>query len=112
VAPVAAPALLALYLKPTGGLPSFEEVQSELKLLPSDEGADVMLLWPSNNRVVEDTRQEDGVEFVNLPQLVVDSLGGSGRMPAEGEAVIEWMQKNRDKWGWNSLAAYRDRGDR
>lgn len=112
LAPVAAPALLALYLKPTSGLPRFDEIQSELELLPTDEGADVMLLWPSNNRVIEDTRSENGVEFVNLPQLVVDCLGGSGRMPAEGEALIEWMQRNPTEWRWDSLAAYRERGRR
>jgi hypothetical protein len=108
-APVAAPALLTLYLRPEGRGPDFDEVRSALGLLPADEGADVVLLWPSNDRVVEDTWVADGVEFVNLPQLVVDCLGGSGRMPAEGEALIEWMQDNPKQWRWESLAAYRNR---
>ncbi len=108
-APVAAPALLVLYLKPQGGLPYFDEIQSKLGLLPTDEGADVVLLWPPNDRVVEDTRMVDGVELANLPQLVVDCLGGSGRMPAEGEALLEWMQQNPEEWRWKSLADYRER---
>ncbi|MEI2699044.1 MAG: helix-turn-helix domain-containing protein [Microthrixaceae bacterium] len=112
LAPVASPALLALYLKPDGGLPFFDEAQSELNLLPADEGADVMLMWPPNDRVVEDTRTAGGIEFVNLPQLAVDCLGGSGRMPAEGEALIEWMQKNPREWQWDSLTAYRQRARR
>src|SRR5690606_7069909 len=107
-APIAAPALLVLYLKPDGGLPYFDEVQSELGLLPADEGPDVVLLWPPNARVVEDTRRADGIELVNLPQLVVDCLGGTGRMPAEGEALIEWMQANTDRWRSSSLAEYRE----
>ncbi len=111
-APVAAPALLVLYLKPEGGRPYFDEIQSELGLLPTDEGADVVLLWPPNDRVVEDTRAVDGVELVNLPQLVVDCLGGTGRMPAEGEALIEWMETNSDQWRWRSLGAYRERAGR
>lgn len=111
-APIAAPALLVLYLKPEGGLPYFDEVQSELGLLPTDEGADVVLLWPPNDRVVEDPRSVDGIELVNLPQLVVDCLGGTGRMPAEGEALIEWMQANTDRWRSRSLADYRGRASR
>lgn len=96
-APVAAPALFAAYLDPANGLPFFDEVQQALGLLPTEDGADVVLLWPSNNRAVEDTRNVDGIRLVNLPQLVVDCLGGSGRMPAEGEAVLDWMQTN-DEW--------------
>lgn len=111
-APIAAPALLVLYLKPEGELPYFDEVQSELGLLPTDEGADVVLLWPPNDRVVEDTRAVEGIELVNLPQLVVDCLGGTGRMPAEGEALIEWMQANTDRWRWSSLAAYQEHSSR
>lgn len=112
LAPVAAPALLTLYLEPEGGLPFFDDVQSDLKLLPTDAGADLILLWPPNDRVLEDTRTEGGVQCVNLPQLVVDCLGGSGRMPAEGEALIEWMQKNPREWQWDSLATYRQRARR
>ncbi len=97
-APVAAPALLTLYLRPDGRVPYFDDVQAALGLLPADEGADVVLLWPSNERVVEATWQAEGISFVNLPQLVVDCLGGTGRMPAEGEALIEWMQENADQW--------------
>ncbi len=111
-APIAAPALLVLYLKPEGELPYFDEVQSALGLLPTDEGADVVLLWPPNDRVVEDMRATEGIELVNLPQLVVDCLGGTGRMPAEGEALIEWMQANTDRWRWSSLAAYREQSSR
>lgn len=111
-APIAAPALLTLYLRPEGQGPDFGEVQSALGLLPADEGADVVLLGPSNDRVVEDTWVAEGVDFVNLPQLAVDCLGGSGRMPAEGEALIAWMQENPETWRWDSLAAYRKRPER
>ena len=108
-APIAAPALLAMYVIPGGRPPNFERIERELGLLPTDEAADVVLLWPSNERVVDDPWTEDGVRFVNLPQLAVDCLGGSGRMPSEGEALIEWMQANADDWQYPSLAAYRER---
>lgn len=108
-APIAAPALLVMYLVPGGALPKFEDIERELWLLPTDEAADVALLWPSNDRVVEDPWAADGVQFVNLPQLAVDCLGGSGRMPSEGDALLEWMQANTDEWQYPSLAAYRER---
>ncbi|CAN5207436.1 hypothetical protein BH23ACT9_BH23ACT9_38170 [soil metagenome] len=106
-APIAAPALLVMYLTPGGARPNFDDIKEELGLLPTDEAADVALLWPSNDRVVEDPWTAGGVQFVNLPQLAVDCLGGSGRMPSEGDALLEWMQVNTDNWQYPSLAAYR-----
>lgn len=105
-APVAAPTLLALYLVPDGRPPDFEEIEKELGLFVAEEGTDLALLWPSNERVVEDTWTEGGLRFVNLPQLVVDCLGGSGRMPSEGEALLDWMQANTGEWQYPSLQAY------
>lgn len=107
-APVAAPALLVIYLVPGARVPNFDQTASELGLLPTDEAPDVVLLWPSNDRVVENPWVADGVRFVNLPQLVVDCLGGSGRMPAEGEALLEWMEANPSEWQHPSLAASRE----
>lgn len=65
-----------------------------------------MLLLPSNDRVVDDPWIDEGIRYVNLPQLAVDCLGGSGRMPAEGGALLEWMQANTEKWQKPSLADY------
>ncbi|MGH2626863.1 MAG: hypothetical protein ACRDHY_09460 [Anaerolineales bacterium] len=105
-APVAGPALLVMYVVPSGGVPKFDRAATELGLRPTDEASDVVLLLPSNERVVEDPWIEEGVRLVNLPQLAVDCLGGSGRMPAEGEALIDWMQANTEEWQLPSLAAY------
>lgn len=107
-APIAAPALLAMYLRPSGRVPRFDEVEQALGLFTTDEAADVVIMLPANDRVVEDTWSEGDarIQFVNLPQLVVDCLGGSGRMPPEGEALIEWMSANTDEWQLPSLEAY------
>ncbi len=86
-APIAGPALLVMYIVPSGGAPRFETTATELGLRPTDEAPDVVLLLPSNDRVVIDPWEDDGVRFVNLPQLAVDCLGGTGRMPAEGDAL-------------------------
>lgn len=106
IAPVTAPALLVLYLRPQGGRMSFDSVAKELGLLEAPEGADVVLLRPANDRIIQDTRTVDGLAMVNVPQLVVDCLSGSGRMPAEGEAVLEWMQANESEWRFPSLDTY------
>lgn len=106
VAPVAAPALLVVYLRPHGRVPFFAEVAERLGLLPADEGADVALLWPASDAVVADPREDDGLPVVNYPQLAVDCLGGTGRMPAEGEAVLEWMGANEDTWRFESIDQY------
>ncbi len=105
-APVAGPALLVMYVVPTGGVAKFDTTATELGLRPTDEAPDVVLLLPSNDRVVDDPWTGDGVRCVNLPQLAVDCLGGSGRMPAEGEALIDWMQTNTGEWQYPSLADY------
>jgi len=108
-APVAAPVLLALYRLPDGRPPNFESIAGPLGLLPADEGADLALLVPTSDLVVEDTWAQDGLRFVNLPQLVVDCLGGTGRMPSEAEAVLAWMQTNPHEWQYPSIEAYDER---
>jgi len=102
VAPVAAPTLLVLYLD---GL-TFDPVVESLGLWPADESPDVVLLRPSNMSVLDNPRPVDGLQMVGLPQLVIDCLGGVGRMPSEGEAVLDWMQTNETVWRYPSLDEY------
>jgi len=106
LAPVAAPALLVLYLDPAPRRASFGEVADRFGLLPTDEGANVALLRPDSERPIEDPRTQEGLQMVNIPQLVIDCLSGTGRMPAEGEALIEWMRANEPAWRSPSLDAY------
>ena len=39
----------------------------------------------------------DGVWFVSPAQTAEDCPTGSGRMRAEGEALVEWMQSHEDR---------------
>lgn len=72
---------------------------SALGLLPAPSGGDVTLLVPYDSVTMERARQtSDGLTIVAPTQLALDSLGGSGRMPAEGEALIEWMAAHEEKW--------------
>ena len=46
----------------------------------------------------ERCRVVDGVPHVAYSQLVLDGLGGPGRMPSEAEAVLGYMSENEDSW--------------
>ncbi len=98
LAPVAAPALLVVYCE------TVPSVAKALGLMPADDGANVALLRPFDSVVWERTSMDDGVRYVAPSQAVVDCLTGTGRMPAEGEAVLEWMAQDESRWRLGSLA--------
>lgn len=92
IRPVTAPVGLAVYVVDP------ENVADVIGLLPADEGADVRLVVPADDGVFDRSIVADGVRWVAPSQLVVDCLGGTGRMPQEGEAVLEWMIENEREW--------------
>lgn len=96
-APVAAPALLLVYAD------EVSRIVDELNLLPADEGANVVLLRPFDRVVWDRAVAEDGLTYVAPSQAAADCLTGTGRMPAEGEALITWMTENEDRWRSPSL---------
>ena len=77
---------------------SAELTARELDLRPTDSGANVILLEPFDELVFERTRQVEGLTTVALTQCVVDLLTGSGREPAQADALLSWMAKNEDAW--------------
>jgi len=98
VAPVSVGGQLMLYVPPGGGTDDpFEPAAAALGVLQSDVGADVLLLHPRDPVVLQRWREVDGVHHVALSQLAIDCLGGTGRMPADGEAVIDYMMEHS---GW------------
>jgi hypothetical protein len=92
LAPVAVPAQLALYV----GDP--DATATALGLLPTDRSADVVLLRQEYGGVMEGARTVGGVGVVAPSQLALDCLTGNGRMPAEGEALLEWMATHEHDW--------------
>jgi hypothetical protein len=36
-------------------------------------------------------------------QVAIDCLSGSGRMPSEGEALLEWMRRHEGRWRCQSI---------
>jgi hypothetical protein len=58
----------------------------------------VLLIEPWDELVFERTRDQDGVVAVALSQCVVDLLTGSGRDPAQADALMTWMASHEDAW--------------
>ena len=98
VAPVAAPTLLTAYAQ------DVDAIAHDLGLLPADHGSNVVLLRPYDSVVWDRTTIENGLAYVSTSQAAIDCLTGNGRMPAEGEALVEWMVANESVWRRRSLA--------
>jgi hypothetical protein len=78
-----------------------------LRLLPSQSSSGrVLLLRSAGTGPFIGRRWLEGVPYVGLSQLALDSLGGTGRMPAEGEAVVDFMAQNEAAWRLDDLAAW------
>jgi hypothetical protein len=90
--PIAAPALLALYVDDADAL------TKELRLLRADDGANVVLLTPFDDVIWKRTRRAGGLDYVAAAQVAIDCLTGNGRMPSEGQAVLEWMLTHESAW--------------
>jgi hypothetical protein len=104
-APVAAPALLLAYTN------DVDTTAAALDLLPADEGANVVLLRPFDRVVWDRTAQKDGITYAALSQVAADCLTGTGRMPAEGEALLRWMTENDSEWRLGSLGEAQSSGE-
>jgi hypothetical protein len=99
MAPIAAPALLLAYCERPHVL------ASEYGLLRGEEGANVVLLSPFDPVVRERTSFHNHLTYAAPSQVVVDCLTGNGRMPAEGEALLQWMVDNEASWRAEKLGA-------
>ncbi|HEV2789704.1 MAG TPA: hypothetical protein VGV69_00210 [Solirubrobacterales bacterium] len=97
LAPVAAPALLLAY----SDLPP--SLTQALGLLPASEGANVILLQPLDSVAWLRTSIDEGLRYAAPSQVAVDCMTGTGRMPAEGEALLDWLPANEPRWRRSSL---------
>ncbi len=98
LAPVAAPSMMAVYCEDVA------VAARALGLLVADEGANVTLLRPFDDVVWARAATTDGVAYAAPSQVAVDCLSGNGRMPAEGEALLDWMAAHEDRWRAPALA--------
>ncbi|WP_240957741.1 helix-turn-helix domain-containing protein [Streptomyces barkulensis] len=86
---------LMLYVGPWLNI---DDVADELGLLPVAEGADVLLLNEPDPFVRRQSDFVDGVQYVAPSQAALDCLAGPGRMPAEGEALLDFMETYPEQW--------------
>jgi DNA-binding transcriptional ArsR family regulator len=70
----------------------------KLGLRSAEAGANILLVEPFDEVVFERTVERDGITVAAPSQVAVDLLTGPGREPAEGEALIDWMEANEDAW--------------
>jgi hypothetical protein len=102
VAPVAVGGQLMLYVMPHSE--HVRAVGKALGLMPVPEAADVLLLQAPDLSIFQRSRRYDRYRQVGLSQLVLDCLSGSGRMPAEGEAVLQSMAADERIWRFPDLS--------
>lgn len=105
LAPVAGPALLIAYCA------DVDSVATQLNLLATDRGSNIVLLRPYDPVIWDRTTRVDGVTYVAATQIAIDCLTGNGRMPSEGEALLSWMEEDESRWRVPSLGAL-DRRER
>ena len=96
-----AASFFAEYAKPRLALIYTEEptlIATRLDLRPVDSGANVLLVSPPDPVVFERAAEREGVRIAAPSQIAVDLLNGPGRAPAEGEALLDWMESNESAW--------------
>ncbi len=97
LAPVAGPTLLVVYtMKP-------RDLAEDLSLLPTETGTDTVLIRPDNEVVFARATKAEGLRWAAPSQVAIDCLAGNGRMPAEGEALIDWMREDEGRWRYQSI---------
>jgi hypothetical protein len=91
-APYAEPRLAMLYAD------NIDETADELGLRPATSGVNVILASQRSSVVFERTSVVSDITLVAPSQASVDLLTGPGRNPGEGEALLDWMERNIDEW--------------
>lgn len=89
---VAAPEIAVVYTDDP------ERLAQTVRLRPTRTGGNVVTAVPYDPVVYERTWEQDGFVFASLAQVAIDCLTGFGRMPAEGEALLDWMRQRAPRW--------------
>ena len=65
----------------------------------------MVLLKPFDSVARERTWDRANLRYAAPAQVAVDCLTGTGRMPAEGAALLDWMVAHEPQWRAGSLDA-------
>ena len=82
-----------------------ERIADTMRLRPVRNGGNVVTSLPYDRVVFERTWKEDDIVYASLAQVVMDCMTGFGRMPAEGDALLNWMRRRAPQWQAPSLTA-------
>ena len=85
-----------------------ERVATLTRLRPVRNGGNVVIARPYDRIVFDRTWSRNELIYASPAQLVVDCLTGPGRMPAEGEALLDWLRKRAPRWQASSLTRTAD----
>ena len=91
-APVAPPSLLFCYVDAPIA------VAEEAELTGASSTGNIYLCEPLDPVAFEASWVNDGVRYAALSQVAADCLTGPDRLPAEGEALMDWMAANESSW--------------
>jgi hypothetical protein len=91
-AAVAPLSLLAVYSDDTPAL------QRELELRSTDRGANVLLIEPFDQAVLQGAQNADGLCYTAASQTVVDLLTSPGRGPEEASQLMEALAEREEEW--------------
>ena len=80
-----------------------ELLASLTNLRPARNGGNVVTARPYDDLVFDRTWTRNGMTFASPAQVAVDCLTGPGRLPAQGEAMVEWLRTNAPTWQADSL---------
>lgn len=64
----------------------------------NDLGVNLLIAEPFDPVVFDRTDTIDGLKLVAPSQAACDLLTGSGRMPSEGEELLDWMGSHEKSW--------------
>ena len=82
-----------------------ERIADALRLRPVRNGGNVVTALAYDPIVFERTWKEENIVYASVAQIVMDCMTGFGRMPAEADALFEWMQRRAPRWQAPSLTA-------
>ena len=80
-----------------------ERVATLTRLRQVRSGGNVVIARPYDRVVFEHTWSRGRAVYTSPAQTAVDCLTGPGRMPAEGEALLDWLRRKAPRWQASSL---------
>ncbi|MCC5953641.1 MAG: hypothetical protein JJU45_16230 [Acidimicrobiia bacterium] len=85
-----------------------ERVAALTRLRSVRTGGNVVIARPYDDVVFDRTWSRNGITYASPAQLAVDCLTGPGRMPTEGEALLDWLRARAPQWQAPSLTRSAD----